>query len=445
MKTTEASCATCVDCVSEDEKPPNSECGFSSASTTAHRERLAQSDPDLWNDWRWHMRHRIRSATQLRRYFSSLTDVSGIDKAAKRFPMAITPYYASLIRTPDTTDPVFQMAVPSLDELVDPPWLADDPLEEEADTPVPGLIHRYEDRALIVMTTTCAIYCRHCTRKRVAGQRESAMVASMLQPITVYLREHPEIHDVIISGGDPLTLPTRLLEQVLRAVRQVPSVDIIRIGTRVPVVLPMRVTDELTAMLRRFHPLYINTHFNHPVEITTQSAEACMRLADAGIPLGNQTVLLRGINDDARLLTDLFRKLLKQRVRPYYLFQCDLVRGVEHFRTPISRGIEIMEYLRGRLSGLAIPSYVVDTPHGGGKIPLTPNYIVSSSTTHTALRNFEGMIVAYPEPVGARDTPLLREKSTKGSIGVWEVVTGRQAHLAPQDLARLSRRRGKTE
>lgn len=396
-------------------------------------------------DWRWQMRHRIRSASQLRRYFASLQDVSGIEAAAKRFPMAITPYYASLIRTPDATDPVFQMAVPCLAELVDPPWLTDDPLEEEADTPVPGLIHRYEDRALIVATTTCGIYCRHCTRKRVAGQRESGMTTAVLPRITAYLREHPEIHDVIISGGDPLTLPTRQLEQVLRAVRQVPSVDVIRIGSRVPVVLPMRVTDELTAMLRRFHPLYLNTHFNHPVEMTTQAAEACLRLADAGIPLGNQTVLLRGINDDARLLTELFRKLLKQRVRPYYLFQCDLVRGVEHFRTPISRGIEIMEYLRGRLSGLAIPSYVVDTPHGGGKIPLTPHYIVSSSPTHTALRNFEGMIVAYPEPGSAGDEPTQRERMSHGSVGVWDVVTGRQTHLTPHDLARFQRRRRKTE
>ncbi len=398
MKTTDVPCAACVDGVSEGDKPPN-------------------SDSKLWNDWRWHMRHRIRSASQLQRCFASLTDVSGIEAAAKRFPMAITPYYASLVRTPDTTDPVFQMAVPSLDELVDPPWLSDDPLEEEADTPVPGLIHSYEDRALIMTTTTCAIYCRHCTRKRMAGQREAAMGASVLQRITVFLREHPEIREVIISGGDPLTLPTRLLEQVLGAVRQAPSVDIIRIGTRVPVVLPMRVTDELTTMLRRFHPLYINTHFNHPVEITTQSAEACMRLADAGIPLGNQTVLLRGINDDARLLSDLFRKLLKQRVRPYYLFQCDLVRGVEHFRTPISKGVAIMEHLRGRSSGLATPSYVVDTPHGGGKIPLTPRYIVSSSPTHTTLRNFKGMIVAYPEPAGACDAPWLRDRTSTQSTG----------------------------
>ena len=444
MNTTETSCTASVDRESDSDQPPDS-CGLSgpyvAAEQNLSRHRLpAQADPLRWNDWRWQMRQRIRSVSQLCRRFPDLTDISGIEAAATRFPMAITPYYASLIRTPDASDPVFQMATPSLDELVDPPWLADDPLEEEADMPVPGLIHRYEDRALILTTTTCSMYCRHCTRKRVAGQRESVISASALKRISAYLRQHPEIHDVIVSGGDPLTLPTCMLQRTLEAVRQVPSVDIIRIGTRVPVVLPMRVTSDLIAMLRQFHPLYINTHFNHPVEITPQSADACTRLADAGIPLGNQTVLLRGVNDDAPLLADLFRRLLTQRVRPYYLFQCDLVRGVEHFRTPISRGIEIMEYLRGRLSGLAIPSYVVDTPHGGGKIPLTPHYIVSSSPTHTALRNFEGMIVAYPEPVRGHAEPR-RATPRTGPVGVWDVAVGRATHLAPENSARLSRRR----
>ncbi len=354
---------------------------------------------ERWNDWRWQMRHRIRTLAQLCRRFPALADTTGMEATAQRYPMAITPYYASLIRTPDASDPVFQMAAPGLDELADPLWLAPDPLEEDADMPVPGLIHRYEDRALIMATTTCAMYCRHCTRKRVAGRRESVLSVAALKRIAAWLREHPEIRDVIVSGGDPLTLPTAMLQRILDAVRRVPSVDILRVGTRVPVVLPMRVTDELCAMLRQYHPLYINTHFNHPAEITPDSAAACERLADAGVALGNQTVLLRGVNDDAPLLADLFRRLLRQRVRPYYLFQCDPVRGIEHFRTPIARGIEIMECLRGRLSSLAIPNYVVDTPHGGGKIPLTPHAIVSTSSTHTVLRNFEGMIVAYPEPV----------------------------------------------
>lgn len=440
MSIANSSCSESNGHETEDDQPPEpGGCAPASTATTPRgRRRLLGSQQ--WNDWRWQMRHRIRSIPDLCQRFPDLTDLSSIEAAARRFPMAITPYYASLIKALDSTDPVFQMAVPSLDELVDPPWLADDPLEEEADTPTTGLIHRYEDRALVMATTTCSMYCRHCTRKRVAGQRESVISAASLKRITTYLRAHPEVHDVIISGGDPLTLPTSLLEKILSAVRQVPSVDIIRIGTRIPVVLPMRVTSELVAMLRRFHPLYINTHFNHPVEITRDAMNACLQLADAGIPLGNQTVLLRGINDDAPLLAGLFRSLLKMRVRPYYLFQCDLVRGVEHFRTPISRGIEIMEYLRGRLSGLAIPAYVVDTPHGGGKIPLTPHYIVSSSPTHTALRNFEGMIVSYPEPVVKHAAPRRATPQT-GPVGVWDIAVGRATHLTPKNSARLSRRR----
>ena len=283
---------------------------------------------------------------------------------------------------------------------MDPPFLGDDPLGEDDHMPVPGLVHRYRDRALLLATTICAAYCRHCTRKRVAGQTEERITGLRLAQTTEYLAGHPEIHDVIISGGDPFTMATPALERVIRAVRAVPSVEIIRIGTRTPVVLPMRITHELVAMLRRYHPIYVNVHFNHPSELTPEAAAACERLADAGIPVGNQTVLLRGVNDNAPLLADLFRRLVRARVRPYYLFQCDLVRGVEHFRTPLSKGIEIMESLRGRLSGLAIPTFVVDAPHGGGKIPILPDYIVSTSPTHTVLRNYAGMRVSYPEPWG---------------------------------------------
>ncbi len=392
-----------------------------------------------WSDWRWHIRNRIRTFEELIEFFPSLRSSPGIAKVAAKYPMAITPYYASIVKNADFSDPVFQMAVPQMNELYDPDFLHADPLEEEEDMPVPGLVHRYRDRALLMSTTTCSMYCRHCTRKRVAGMRESTISVCQLNAITDYLHAHPEIKDVIISGGDPLTMSTSLLERILQAVRSVPSVDIIRIGTRVPVVLPQRITPELVQVLAKYHPLWINTHFNHPNEITAEAEAACARLANAGIPLGNQSVLLRGINDEPHVMEDLCRRLVRMRVRPYYLFQCDLVRGVEHFRTPISRGIEVMEYLRGRLSGLAIPTYVVDTPHGGGKIPVLPNYIVSVSPTHTVLRNFEGMLVNYPEPTEpVKRTPAVASRS--GTHGVWELASGQASAITPSTAYRQKRR-----
>ena len=394
-----------------------------------------------WSDWRWQLRNRIRTTEDLVCQFPQLLSVDGIPEASSRFPLAVTPYYASLIRTPDARDPVFQMAVPQLAELNDWPFLTEDPLAEDKDMPVPGLIHRYRDRALLIATSTCSVYCRHCTRKRVAGFREGVITPEELDQAVGYLRDHPEIHDVIISGGDPLTLSTEILEHILARVREVHSVEVLRIGTRVPVVLPMRVNGELVEMLRRYHPLFINTHFNHPVELTLEASEACRMLSDAGIPLGNQTVLLRGVNDSPEILEVLFRGLLRNRVRPYYLFQCDLVRGVEHFRTPISRGIEIMEYLRGRVSGLAIPTFVVDAPNGGGKIPLLPNYVVSVSPTHTVLRNFEGMFVSYPEPAVPGSTAQQESRSRPGAGGVWEVASGNLSHIQPRGSEREQRQR----
>jgi len=352
--------------------------------------------------------------------------------------MAITPYYASLIRRVDFSDPVFRMSVPNPQEMCDPPCLSEDPLEEHEDMPVPGLIHRYRDRALVIATTTCSMYCRHCTRKRIAGTRESSISPRRLAQVVEYLRATPEINDVIISGGDPLTMPDAMIESVLSAIRSVPSVQIIRIGTRVPVVLPMRITDELVQMLRKYHPLWINTHFNHPNELTPESAAACTKLADAGIPLGNQSVLLRGVNDQPQIIEQLCRGLVRIRVRPYYLYQCDLVRGVEHFRTSVRAGIEIMEYLRGRISGLAIPTFVVDAPHGGGKIPVLPNYVVSMSPTHTVLRNYEGLLVNYPEP--GVETAADEFTEHIGTPGVWELSSGRASVILPAKTQRGQRR-----
>ena len=397
--------------------------------------------PRAWTSWRWQMRHRIRTVEELKKAFPQFQTDFGVADAAGRFPMAITPYYASLIQRFDETDPIFRMAVPQPGELLDPPFLTDDPLAEDHDMPVPGMVHRYTDRALVIATSVCAMYCRHCTRKRVAGHRESSISSLRLKQVTQYLYEHPEIHDVIVSGGDPFTMGTETLEKVLAAIRAVPSVEIIRIGSRTPVTLPMRITDNLVTMLRRYAPVWVNTHFNHPSEITTESREACGRLVDAGIPVNNQSVLLRGVNDDPLVMETLLRGLIRMRVRPYYLFQCDLVRGVEHFRTPVSRGIEIMEYLRGRLGGLAIPSYVVDAPGGGGKIPVLPTYLVSMSPTHTVFRNFEGMLVSYPEPFAGRHGGDSRMGSTPTSPTVYDLVRGDALAIEPRRSARLGRRR----
>lgn len=387
-----------------------------------------QSDgPVQWEDWRWQLRHRISSLDDLLQIFPNLK-ATGIEMAATRFPMAITPYYASLIRRADSSDPILAQSVPQARELRDPPCLRNDPLEEDHDMPVPNLVHRYPDRALVIATSMCAMYCRHCTRKRVAGHRETRLSDIDLVRVVDYLGAHPEIRDVVISGGDPFTLSTSTLEKIVAAIRSVSSVEIIRIGTRTPVVLPMRITADLTRMLRRYHPIYVNTHFNHPRELTVAAARACQRLADAGIPVGNQSVLLKGINDDPFVMEDLLRGLVRNRVRPYYLFQCDLVKGVEHFRTPITRGIEIMEHLRGRLGGLAIPTFVVDTPHGGGKVPVLPNYVVSMSPTHTVLRNFEGMLVSYPEPDVPQAGTRLRPSATPT---VCDLAAGRQSCLTP--------------
>lgn len=397
-------------------------------------------ESNCWNNWKWQMGNRIRDISQLLAFFPEFKKTSVVlSPVIKKYPLAITPYYASLIRRLDNSDPIFAMCVPQLKELDDPGCLSEDPLEENEDMPVPGLVHRYPDRVLLIATTTCAAYCRHCTRKRVAGTRETSISQGRLRQVTDYLTAHPEIHDVIISGGDPLTMDTEILERVLRALRGIQSIQIIRIGTRTPAVLPQRITDGLVKMLRKYHPLWINTHFNHPNELTQQAAQACAKLADAGIPLGNQSVLLRGVNDTPIVFEQLCRRLVQMRVRPYYLFQCDLVKGVEHFRTPLSRGIEIMEYLRGRLSGLAIPNFVVDAPHGGGKIPVLPNYIVSVSPTHTVLRNHEGMLVNYPEPsVSNAAEPQVSENSSKC---VWDLASGRASAIVPENTKRYQRRK----
>ncbi|OQA02579.1 MAG: L-lysine 2,3-aminomutase [Planctomycetes bacterium ADurb.Bin401] len=417
---------------SQDDEPPGRPSPASALSNSTKPENKSPAEPA---DWKWQIANRLRSAQALSQFLGKKVPPN-IEKVIEKFPMAITPYYASLIRKPDTSDPVFAMAVPQPRELIDPLFLCDDPLSEDEDMPVPGMVHRYRDRVLLIATTMCSMYCRHCTRKRIAGARESSITAQRIRQVTEYLNAHPEVSDVIVSGGDPLTMSDGSIEMVLQSLRSVPTVQVIRIGTRVPVVLPMRITDDLLNMLRKYHPLWINTHFNHPNEITPQAKEACAKLADAGIPLGNQTVLLAGVNDDAGIIEQLCKGLIQMRVRPYYLYQCDLVRGVEHFRTSVRKGIEIMEYLRGRVSGIAIPTFVVDAPHGGGKIPVLPNYIVSMSPSHTVLRNYQGMMVNYPEPCIQQIPPNIQPAE---QTGVWELASGKTSFVSPARHHRIKR------
>lgn len=363
-------------------------------------ERLQALSRKEWqhDDWRWQMSHRLTSLDDLQTLWPEWGPSEEQKAVARRYPFALTPYYMSLMENPGPTDPIGRMAVPQAAEMHDNPALFRDPLTEEPNSPVPGLVHRYPDRVVLLLNGLCPVYCRHCTRKRLVGIEVAAASRSQIQGWVDYLRRTPSVKDVILSGGDPLTLSDERLEEVLSAVRSVSSVEIIRIGTRIPVLMPMRVTPELCSMLSKYHPVWIVTHFNHPAELSPLAERACLRLLEAGCPVNNQAVLLRGVNDHPDIMEDLLRHLMRIRVRPYYLHQCDLIQGIEHLRTPISRGIEIMEALRGRLGGLAIPQYVVDLPQGGGKVPILPNYILSMSPTKTILRNFEGRIVAYPEP-----------------------------------------------
>ena len=348
------------------------------------------------------MRHRIQSVEGLSRCLDFTADEKqSMQRASDVFPMAITPYYASLINKDDPDCPIRMQCTPDYRELIEGRGDMDDPLHEDSDSPVPGLTHRYPDRVLLLVTNECSMYCRHCTRKRKVGDNNTCVNDRDIGRGLDYIKKHPEIRDVLLSGGDPLILSSARLERIIRKVREIPHVQVIRIGTRTPVVLPQRITDELVKMLKKYHPVWINTHFNHPREFTPDSTRALARLADAGIPLGNQTVLLRGVNDCPAIMKKLVHLLVKNRVRPYYLYQCDLSRGIEHFRTPVAKGIEIMESLIGHTSGFAIPRYVVDAPGGGGKIPVLPNYQLSITNTKTVLRNYEGVICVYEEPESA--------------------------------------------
>jgi lysine 2,3-aminomutase len=352
-----------------------------------------------WSDWRWQLRHRLTRIEDLE-LFVTLTDQErrGVALAPGLFRLGITPYYASLMDPARADCPVRMQVIPLAEEARVARGEYVDPLGEDSLSPAPSIVHRYPDRVLLLALDRCAVYCRHCNRRRLVGQDDGVISVGALEQALDYIRRTPAIRDVLISGGDPLTLSTDKLEWLVSSVRAVPHVDIVRIGTRVPVALPMRVDDELVNMLKRYHPLYINTHFNHPKEVTSEAIAACNKLADAGIPLGNQTVLLRGVNSDAAIIERLNRLLLRMRVKPYYLFQGDPVQGTDHLRTPVGAGIQIMERLRGRITGMGIPQLVIDAPGGGGKIPIGPNYVLAWGADELTLRTYDNKIVSYVEP-----------------------------------------------
>jgi lysine 2,3-aminomutase len=364
------------------------------------RGRPWRDTPDSdWNDWRWQQRNRVTRMTELEKVLT-VTDEerTAFAKSDAMFHMGITPYYASLMDPEDPNDPIRLQSVPKLGELVFSPVDLEDPLAEERDMPVPGITHRYPDRVLFYTTHNCPVYCRHCTRKRKVADPTSAAARQQIEGGLKYIEEHTEIRDIVISGGDPLSLSDERLDYILGRLRAIPHVEIFRLGTRNLVTLPQRITPDFVKMLRKHHPVFVNTHYNHPRECTAEAFEACRRVADAGCVIGNQMVLLKGINDDPATVKELNHKLLMMRVRPYYIYQCDLSQGISHFRTPVETGLKIIEALRGHTSGLAVPHFVVDAPNGGGKIPLMPEYVLKHEGKQWTLRNYAGKQFIYEEP-----------------------------------------------
>lgn len=402
--------------------------------------------PKQWADWHWHLKHRITTCDELKKYIKLSPEEERVFASKKfSFRMAITPYYLSLIDSKNPNDPVRMQAIPKIMESHISQEDMPDPLHEDADAPVPGMTHRYPDRVLLLLTDQCAMYCRHCTRRRKAGETDSPMPKDNVEKAIDYIRQHKEIRDVILSGGDPLTLGDERLDEVLGKLNKIKHIDIVRIGTRIPVVLPQRLTDSLIKVLTKYKFVWLNTHFNHPQELTKEACSALAKLAEAGIVLGNQSVLLKGINDQVDVMKQLVHKLVKNRVRPYYIYQCDLSEGIAHFRTPVSKGIEIMESLRGHTSGLCIPTYVVDAPGGGGKIPVMPNYIVSQMPGRIILRNYEGLLTAYTEPdFTTQNTKNYKDacpEERKSTEGVMSLLRGQKVSLGPAETRRNKRRK----
>ncbi|MDZ4743275.1 MAG: lysine 2,3-aminomutase [Verrucomicrobiota bacterium] len=354
-----------------------------------------------WSDYRWQLRNNIRTLAQLEKHLTlSPEEKQGVLLTETKLAMAITPYYLSLIDPADAHDPIRRQIIPRIEETHEDEMDMDDPCGEDSHMPVSGLVHRYPDRVLFLVTDRCASYCRYCTRSRVVSGAGDQHLETDFDRAIQYIREHTEIRDVLLSGGDPLLLSDDKLDYILGELRSIPHVEFLRIGSRIPIFLPQRITPELCSILRKYHPLWMSIHTNHPRELTIESREAIGRLVDAGIPLGNQSVLLRGVNDDVTVMKALVQKLLMARVRPYYIYQCDLIKGSAHLRTSVRKGLEIMENLRGHTTGYAVPMYVIDAPGGGGKVPIMPDYIIDHDSERIMIRNFEGKIFEYPEPEG---------------------------------------------
>ncbi|WP_372662135.1 lysine 2,3-aminomutase [Cohnella sp.] len=403
---------------------------------------------EQWNDWIWQLTNTIRTLDDLKKVVNLTPDEEeGVRISIQTIPLNITPYYASLMNPDDPRCPIRLQSVPLSAEILKTQYDLEDPLYEDEDSPTPGLTHRYPDRVLFLVTNQCSMYCRYCTRRRFSGQVGMGVPKKQLDAAIAYIRQTPEVRDVLLSGGDGLLINDTVLEYVLKNLRDIPHVEIIRIGTRAPVVFPQRITENLCNILKKYHPVWINTHFNHSLELTEEAKTACDMLSMAGVPIGNQTVILAGINDSTHIMKKLMHDLVKARIRPYYIYQCDLSEGIGHFRAPVSKGLEIIENLRGHTSGYAVPTFVVDAPGGGGKISLSPNYLISQSPDKVVLRNFEGVITSYPEPkdyVPGRADEYFNEvyglQGEPQTVGIAALMKDQQFNLVPQGLRRLDKR-----
>lgn len=403
---------------------------------------------EQWNDWLWQLTNTIRTVEQLKQVVNlTPEEEEGVRISTQTIPLNITPYYASLMDPNDPECPIRKQSVPISAEIMKTRYDLEDPLHEDEDSPTPGLTHRYPDRVLFLITNQCSMYCRYCTRRRFSGQVGMGVPKKQLDAAIDYIRNNPEVRDVLLSGGDALLVNDRILEYVIRNLREIPHVEIIRIGTRAPVVFPQRITEDLCNMLKKYHPVWLNTHFNTSLEITPEAKKACDMLANAGVPLGNQSVILAGVNDSVHIMKKLMHDLVKIRVRPYYIYQCDLSEGIGHFRVPVSKGLEIIENLRGHTSGYAVPAFVVDAPGGGGKITLQPNYLISQSPDKVVLRNFEGVITSYPEPknyvpgkADAYFNKVYQIDQPKPTVGIAALMNDEKFNLVPEGLRRMDKR-----
>lgn len=416
---------------------------------TSKRAPYYANVPDeKWNDWRWQMSNRLNSLEDFEHVLNLTDSERKALSTSGLFRVDITPYYASLIDPNDPNDPIRLQVIPRDNEILPFTGMMEDSLSEDRHSPVPGLVHRYPDRVLMLVTTQCASYCRYCTRSRIVGDPSATFSRAEFEAQIEYLKNTPQVRDVLLSGGDPLALAPKILEELLSRLREIPHIEIIRIGSRIPVFMPQRVTPELCDTLQKYHPLWMNIHVNHPNEITAELAEATDSLTRAGIPLGNQSVLLAGVNDCVHIQRRLVQDLVRIRVRPYYLYQCDLVEGAGHFRTPVAKGVEIIEGLRGHTSGYAVPTYVVDAPGGGGKIPVMPNYMISMSDHKIILRNYEGYITTYEEPTDykahdPKTCPHCQSKRVEpGQGGVMGLLDGEDMFIKPEGFDELHNRGG---